>query len=108
MSGLWRSLKVSNWRRTPAGNLCRAVSEKCDDLVENRRLPLQNPGERSGHAGMATALSYVLARRQSRFKNLMAVTFVLPPLVGNAVRAAGWMTMFDSKRCSIPRWWGSA
>ena len=37
-------------------------------------------------------LAYVLARTQSRFKNLLIMLVVLPLFVGNAVRAAGWMT----------------
>ncbi len=42
-------------------------------------------------------LAYVLARTQSRFKNLLLMLVVLPLFVGNAVRAAGWMTLFGSK-----------
>ena len=42
-------------------------------------------------------LAYVLARTQSRFKNLLIMLVVLPLFVGNAVRAAGWMTVFGSK-----------
>jgi putative spermidine/putrescine transport system permease protein len=42
-------------------------------------------------------LAYVLARTQSRFKNVMIMLVVLPLFVGNAVRAAGWMTLFGSK-----------
>jgi putative spermidine/putrescine transport system permease protein len=42
-------------------------------------------------------LAYVLARTQSRFKNVMIMLVVLPLFVGNAVRAAGWMTVFGSK-----------
>ncbi|QCK84541.1 ABC transporter permease [Phreatobacter aquaticus] len=42
-------------------------------------------------------LAYVLARTQSRFKNLMIMAVVLPLFVGNAVRAAGWMVAFGSK-----------
>lgn len=42
-------------------------------------------------------LAYVLARTQSRFKNLLILLIVLPMFVGNAVRAAGWMTLFGSK-----------
>src|SRR5262245_55488976 len=36
-------------------------------------------------------LAYVLARTQSRHKNLLIMAIVLPLFVGNAVRAAGWM-----------------
>jgi putative spermidine/putrescine transport system permease protein len=46
---------------------------------------------------MALPLAYVLARTQSRFKNLLIMLVVLPLFVGNAVRAAGWMTIFGSK-----------
>lgn len=42
-------------------------------------------------------LAYVLARTQSRFKNLMIIGVVVPLFVGNAVRAAGWMTLLGSK-----------
>ncbi len=46
---------------------------------------------------MGLPLAYVLARTQSRFKNLLIMLVVLPLFVGNAVRAAGWMTVFGSK-----------
>lgn len=42
-------------------------------------------------------LAYVLARTQVRFKNILVMLVVLPLFVGNAVRAAGWMTAFGSK-----------
>ena len=42
-------------------------------------------------------LAYALARMQSGAKNLMVILVVLPLFVGNAVRAAGWMTVFGSK-----------
>ncbi len=42
-------------------------------------------------------LAYVLARTQTRFKNILIMLVVLPLFVGNAVRAAGWMTLFGSK-----------
>jgi putative spermidine/putrescine transport system permease protein len=42
-------------------------------------------------------LAYVLARTQTRFKNLLIMSIVLPLFVGNAVRAAGWMTLFGSQ-----------
>ncbi len=42
-------------------------------------------------------LAYVLARTQSRHKNLLVMAIVLPLFVGNAVRAAGWMVAFGSK-----------
>lgn len=46
---------------------------------------------------MGFPLAYVLARTQSRFKNLLVMLVVLPLFVGNAVRAAGWMTAFGNK-----------
>jgi putative spermidine/putrescine transport system permease protein len=42
-------------------------------------------------------LAYVLARTRSRAKNLLVMLVILPLFVGNAVRAAGWMTLFGSK-----------
>ncbi len=42
-------------------------------------------------------LAYVLARTQSRFKSLFIMLVVLPLFVGNAVRAAGWMSLFGSR-----------
>jgi putative spermidine/putrescine transport system permease protein len=42
-------------------------------------------------------LAYVLARTTSRFKNVLVMLVVLPLFVGNAVRAAGWMTAFGSR-----------
>ena len=46
---------------------------------------------------MGLPLAYVLARTQSRYKNVLIMLVVLPLFVGNAVRAAGWMTLFGSK-----------
>ena len=46
---------------------------------------------------MGFPLAYVLARTQSRFKNVLIMLVVLPLFVGNAVRAAGWMTVFGAK-----------
>ncbi len=46
---------------------------------------------------MGFPLAYVLARTQSRFKNLLVISVVLPLFVGNAVRSAGWMTAFGNK-----------
>src|SRR3979411_3336668 len=46
---------------------------------------------------MGLPLAYVLARTQSRFKNVLLMLVVLTLFVGNAVRAAGWMTLFGSK-----------
>jgi putative spermidine/putrescine transport system permease protein len=42
-------------------------------------------------------LAYVLARTQSRYKNILVMLVVLPLFVGNAVRAAGWMVAFGSR-----------
>lgn len=42
-------------------------------------------------------LAYVLARTQSPRKNILIMLIVLPLFVGNAVRAAGWMTLFGTK-----------
>ena len=42
-------------------------------------------------------LAYVLARTRTRWKNILIMLVVLPLFVGNAVRAAGWMTLFGSK-----------
>jgi len=42
-------------------------------------------------------LAYVVARTQSRFKNLLIILTVLPLFVGNAVRSAGWMVIFGNK-----------
>lgn len=42
-------------------------------------------------------LAYVLARMQSRWKNVIVMLVVLPLFVGNAVRAAGWMVILGSK-----------
>jgi putative spermidine/putrescine transport system permease protein len=46
---------------------------------------------------LAFPLAYVLARSESRYKHVMVMLVVLPLFVGNAVRAAGWMTLFGSK-----------
>lgn len=46
---------------------------------------------------LAFPLAYKLARTQSRHKNLLIMLIVLPLFVGNAVRAAGWMTLFGNK-----------
>lgn len=46
---------------------------------------------------MGFPLAYVLARTQTRLKNILIMLVVLPLFVGNAVRAAGWMTLFGSK-----------
>ncbi len=46
---------------------------------------------------MGFPLAYVLARTRSRFKNVLIMLVVLPLFVGNAVRAAGWMTIFGSR-----------
>lgn len=46
---------------------------------------------------LSLPLAYVLARTQTRFKNVLIMLVVLPLFVGNAVRAAGWMTFLGSK-----------
>jgi len=46
---------------------------------------------------MGFPLAYWLARMTSRWKNLMVILVVLPLFIGNAVRAAGWMTLFGAK-----------
>jgi len=46
---------------------------------------------------LAFPLAYVLARTQSGLKNVLLMLIVLPLFVGNAVRAAGWMTLFGAK-----------
>jgi putative spermidine/putrescine transport system permease protein len=46
---------------------------------------------------LALPLAYVLARTESRYKNVLIMLVVLPLFVGNAVRAAGWMVAFGSK-----------
>src|SRR5262245_63640102 len=46
---------------------------------------------------LAFPLAYVLARTESRYKHVLLMLSVLPLFVGNAVRAAGWMTLFGSK-----------
>ncbi len=42
-------------------------------------------------------LAYKLARTETRYKNLLIMLVVLPLFVGNAVRAAGWMTVLGTK-----------
>jgi len=46
---------------------------------------------------LAFPLAYKLARTQSKYKNLMIMLLVLPLFVGNAVRAAGWMTLLGNR-----------
>jgi putative spermidine/putrescine transport system permease protein len=46
---------------------------------------------------LAFPLAYVLARSESRYKHVLLMLVVLPLFVGNAVRAAGWMTLFGAK-----------
>jgi putative spermidine/putrescine transport system permease protein len=46
---------------------------------------------------MGFPLAYALARTQSKYKNVAIMLVVLPLFMGNAVRAAGWMTLFSSK-----------
>lgn len=42
-------------------------------------------------------LAYIVARTQTRFKNLLIIGIVIPLFVGNAVRAAGWMSLLGSR-----------
>ena len=42
-------------------------------------------------------IAYFLARTQSRFKSVLVVLVIFPLLVGNVVRAAGWITLFGSR-----------
>src|SRR5439155_11274904 len=46
---------------------------------------------------LAFPLAYVLARTETRYKNVLLMLVVLPLFVGNAVRAAGWMTLLASR-----------
>jgi putative spermidine/putrescine transport system permease protein len=46
---------------------------------------------------MGFPLAYWLARLTSGWKNIAVILVILPLFVGNAVRAAGWMTLFGSK-----------
>jgi putative spermidine/putrescine transport system permease protein len=46
---------------------------------------------------MGFPLAYWLARMRSSWKNVVIMLVVLPLFVGNAVRAAGWMTLFGTK-----------
>lgn len=42
-------------------------------------------------------VAYFLATTRSRFKSLLIILTIFPLLVGNVVRAAGWMTLFGTK-----------
>ena len=42
-------------------------------------------------------IAYFLARTQSRFKSLFVILVIFPLLVGNVVRAAGWITIFGTR-----------
>ncbi|WP_082468648.1 ABC transporter permease [Acidiphilium sp. JA12-A1] len=42
-------------------------------------------------------VAYMLARTRSRFKSLLVILTVFPLLVGNVVRAAGWMAFMGGK-----------
>ncbi|GHH02966.1 ABC transporter permease [Pseudodonghicola xiamenensis] len=42
-------------------------------------------------------IAYFLARTQSRFKSFLVVLVIFPLLVGNVVRAAGWITLFGTR-----------
>jgi putative spermidine/putrescine transport system permease protein len=45
----------------------------------------------------AFPVAYFLARTQSRYKSLLVIVTVFPLLVGNVVRAAGWMVMLSNQ-----------
>lgn len=46
---------------------------------------------------LAFPVAYFLARTQSRFKSLLIILAVFPLLVGNVVRAAGWMALLGNQ-----------
>jgi len=46
---------------------------------------------------LAFPVAYFLARTQSRFKSLLIILTVFPLLVGNVVRAAGWMALLGNQ-----------
>jgi putative spermidine/putrescine transport system permease protein len=50
-----------------------------------------------GSAVLGFPVAYFLARTQSRFKSLLVILVIFPLLVGNVVRAAGWITLFGTK-----------
>lgn len=45
----------------------------------------------------ALPIAHLLARTQSRFKNLLLLAIILPLFVGNAVRALGWMLVLGKQ-----------
>ncbi|WP_311136191.1 MULTISPECIES: ABC transporter permease [Pseudooceanicola] len=50
-----------------------------------------------GSSILGFPIAYFLARTQSRFKSLLVVLVIFPLLVGNVVRAAGWIALFGSR-----------
>ena len=46
---------------------------------------------------LAFPIAYFLARTKSRFKSFFVVLVIFPLLVGNVVRAAGWIALFGTK-----------
>ena len=46
---------------------------------------------------LAFPVAYFLARTQSRYKSLLIILTVFPLLVGNVVRAAGWMALLGNQ-----------
>jgi putative spermidine/putrescine transport system permease protein len=46
---------------------------------------------------LAFPVAYFLARTQSRYKSLLIILAVFPLLVGNVVRAAGWMALLGNQ-----------
>lgn len=48
-------------------------------------------------AVLAFPVAYFLARTKSRFKSLLVISVVFPLMIGNVVRAAGWIALFGSR-----------
>lgn len=59
---------------------------------------------------LAFPVAYFLARTTSRFKSILVILAVFPLMVGNVVRAAGWMVVLgnDGVINAILRWIGLA
>ncbi len=57
---------------------------------------------------MGFPVAYFLARTQTRFKSLLIILLVFPLLVGNVVRAAGWMVVLGNAGAvnALLRWLG--
>ena len=54
-------------------------------------------GATIGSIVLGFPIAYFLARTQSRYKSLLVVLVIFPLLVGNVVRAAGWITLFGTR-----------